>query len=89
MLPPDQLNHRKYHPLPDPPDPATEELVEWKKLDPPRQKALAAILDGKGVNGAAREAEVHRGTVYRWMRSDPALPQNPRDVPPAHPIRQP
>ena len=41
-----------------------------ENLDAGQQRALTAWLTGKSVTAAAKDAKVHRGTVYRWMTED-------------------
>ncbi len=35
-----------------------------------QNKALTAIVRGRPITNAAKEAKVHRGTVHRWLKSD-------------------
>ena len=40
------------------------------KLTPAQQKAISALLISRTLSEAAEAAEVHRTTVYRWLRQD-------------------
>lgn len=40
------------------------------KLTPAQQKAISALLISRTLSEAAKAAEVHRATVYRWLRRD-------------------
>ena len=42
-------------------------------LDAGQLLALTALLTGASATAAARAAKVHRGTVHRWLKEDPAF----------------
>ena len=39
----------------------------------PQRNALTAIIEGRPVTAAAKEAGVHRCTVHRWLKSNPVF----------------
>jgi len=40
-------------------------------LSPTQASVVAALVQGKSVSAAARQAGIHRTTVHNWMRSEP------------------
>lgn len=67
--------HRPGAPLPV--QVMAKEVAEWSdgptRLTPRQVRALTVLANGFGVGDAADAAGVCRGTVYRWLSSDPAV----------------
>ena len=42
-------------------------------LTTPQRAALTAIIEGRTVTAAAKEAGVHRATIHRWLKSNPVF----------------
>lgn len=42
-------------------------------LDAAQKRAITSLLTGATATAAAKAANVHRGTVHRWMKEDPAF----------------
>ncbi|MFN7923265.1 MAG: SEC-C metal-binding domain-containing protein [Bryobacteraceae bacterium] len=40
-------------------------------LSPKQTQVLAALLAGETVSAAARDHDIHRSTIYDWIRRDP------------------
>jgi len=40
-------------------------------LSPTQASVVAALVQGKSVSAAARQAGIHRTTVHNWMRGEP------------------
>jgi hypothetical protein len=59
-------------PASGPPNPSSPS-AESAQLSVPQQAALSALFSGKLIRDAAAASGVHRVTVGRWLRSDPAF----------------
>src|SRR6185436_10826643 len=59
------------------PQPALEQnsthttLISSVTLSPKQLQVAVALAQGHTVSAAAREAGVHRGTIYQWIRTEP------------------
>ena len=59
------------------PQPAIEQnathttLISSVTLSPQQLQVATALAQGHTVTAAAREAGVHRGTIYHWFRTEP------------------
>ena len=42
-------------------------------LTPKQIEVLTHFLDGATISRAARKAQVHRSTIYLWLKEDPAF----------------
>ncbi len=40
-------------------------------MSPVQTQVIAALVAGKSITAAAREAGVHRSTIYQWRREHP------------------
>jgi transposase-like protein len=45
--------------------------ISTVKLSPQQFQVASALAQGHAVSAAAREAGVHRGTIYHWLRTEP------------------
>jgi len=61
--------------MPDQPLLATTAPLDTavEHLTIPQRAALTAIIEGRTVTAAAREARVHRATVHRWLQKNPVF----------------
>ena len=55
------IDHNSSHPTPD----------THANLSPAQKRVVAALAQGHTISAAARQAEVHRGTIHDWLRNAP------------------
>lgn len=50
------------------------EITQMTTLSPVQAQVVAALAQGRTVTAAARDAGIHRSTIYEWFKTVPEFP---------------